>query len=152
MTTFVVCPRRNRYSVVGSISRPCFLSGTSFPVARSASATSNSFQRGRRQTLPCQCVPETPGAAISVVYWSTGEGVSTDTVIVGARFTDRSFLLSQLGAPEYSITGDSTLLVYSPSDEPGARRFWCYVFQSDGTLNSCYTDVPISGNVLTVWK
>ena len=121
-----------------------FISGHLFPASKPTDGASHSvrFQRGRRQTLACQCELQTLDAALSVVYWSTGEGVSTETDIVGVRFADGTFLRNGL---DYSIGSDASLTVYSFGVERDVTRFWCHVFYSNGTKESCYTDLSISG-------
>ncbi|XP_038061575.1 uncharacterized protein LOC119732210 [Patiria miniata] len=113
--------------------------GDTFPGGSSQVSSTASFQRGRRQTLPCECASQTP----DVVYWSTGEGVTTDTQIIGARFSDGATLQIQHGA-DYSIGSDASLTVNSLNDVQDTQRFWCHVFQSDGTLRNCDTNVQIS--------
>ncbi|XP_022083760.1 uncharacterized protein LOC110975520 isoform X2 [Acanthaster planci] len=111
--------------------------GDTFPPSSGESSTT-SFLQGRRQTLPCQCASH-PNAS-SVVYWSMGEGITTDTEIIGARFSDGATLQIQHGA-DYSIGSDASLTVNSLNDVHDNQRFWCHVFQSNETLKNCYTDV-----------
>ena len=73
-----------------------------------------------------------------------GEGVTTDAAIIGARFSDGATLQIQLGA-DYSIGSDASLTLNSLNGVQDSQRFWCHVFQSDGTLKSCYTDVQLRG-------
>ncbi|XP_022083655.1 uncharacterized protein LOC110975450 isoform X2 [Acanthaster planci] len=113
----------------------------SFPARVSEASSSAVIQGGRRQTLPCQCASQSPDAP-SVVYWSMGEGVTTDTEIIGARFSDGVTLQIQHGA-DYSIGSDASLTVNSLNDVHDNQRFWCHVFQSDETLRNCYTDIEI---------
>ncbi|XP_038062512.1 uncharacterized protein LOC119733000 [Patiria miniata] len=117
--------------------------GDTFPGGRSQVFSTVSFHRGRRQTLPCECASQTPDAPISVVYWSTGEGVTTDTQIIGARFSDGATLKVGHGA-DYSIGSDASLIVNSLHDVQDTQRFWCHEFKSDGTLRNCNVDVQIS--------
>ncbi|XP_038062488.1 uncharacterized protein LOC119732974, partial [Patiria miniata] len=117
--------------------------GDTFPGGSSQTSSKASFHRGRRQTLPCECASQTPDAPISVVYWSTGEGVTADTQIIGARFSDGATLTVAHGA-DYSIGSDVSLLVNSLHDVQDTQRFWCHVFLSDGTLRNCDIDVQIS--------
>ncbi|XP_038062414.1 uncharacterized protein LOC119732897 [Patiria miniata] len=117
--------------------------GDTFPGGSSQTSSTASFHRGRRQTLPCECASQTPDAPISVVYWSTGEGVTADTRIIGARFSDGTTLRVEHGA-DYSIGSDVSLLVNSLHDVQDTQRFWCHVFQSDGNLRNCDIDVQIS--------
>ncbi|XP_022083661.1 uncharacterized protein LOC110975455 [Acanthaster planci] len=117
--------------------------GDTFPPSSSEELSAVSFQRGGRQMLPCQCASESPDTP-SVVYWSMGEGVTTDTEIIGARFSDGTTLQIQHGA-DYSIGSDASLTVNSLTDLHDNQRFWCHAFQSDGTFKNCYTDVDIKG-------
>ncbi|XP_038061096.1 uncharacterized protein LOC119731882 [Patiria miniata] len=110
-----------------------------FPGGSSQVSSSASLQRGRRHTLPCECASQTP----DVVYWSTGEGVTTYTQIIGARFSDGTTLHIQHGA-DYSIGSDASLTVNSLNDVQDTQRFWCHVFKSDGTLRNCNTNVKIT--------
>ncbi|XP_038054159.1 uncharacterized protein LOC119726504 isoform X2 [Patiria miniata] len=110
-----------------------------FPGGSSQASSTASFQRGRRQTLQCECASQTP----DVVYWSTGEGVTTDTQIIGARFSDGTTLQVQHGA-DYSIGSDASLAVNSLNDIQDTQKFWCHVFQLDGTLRNCDTNAKIS--------
>ncbi|XP_038061316.1 uncharacterized protein LOC119732020 [Patiria miniata] len=113
--------------------------GDFFPASKSEASSTASFQRGHRQTLPCECASQTP----DVMYWSTGEGVTTDTQIIGARFSDGATLQIQHGA-DNSIGSDASLTVNSLHEVQVRQRFWCHVFQSDGTLRNCATNVQIS--------
>ncbi|XP_038061327.1 uncharacterized protein LOC119732030 [Patiria miniata] len=113
--------------------------GDTFPGGSSQVSSTASFHRGRRQTLPCECALQTP----DVVYWSTGEGATNDTQIVGARFSDGVTLQIQHGA-DYSIGSDASLTVNSLNDVQDTQRFWCHVFQSAGTLRNCDTYTKIS--------
>ncbi|XP_022083665.1 uncharacterized protein LOC110975457 [Acanthaster planci] len=110
----------------------------SFPASPNDTSGSTTLHRGRRQTLPCQCMSQSPDAP-SVVYWSMGEGITTDTEIIGARFSDGVTLQIQHGA-DYSIDSDASLTVNSLNVVHDNQRFWCHVFQSDGTLRNCYID------------
>ncbi|XP_038061528.1 uncharacterized protein LOC119732177 [Patiria miniata] len=116
--------------------------GDTFPAGTIEASSSASFQRGRRQTLPCECASQTP----DVVYWSTGEGVTTDTQIIVARFSDGATLQIQHGA-DYSIGSDASLTVNSLHDVQDTQKLWCHVFQSDGTLRNCDIDAQISDDV-----
>ncbi|XP_038061289.1 uncharacterized protein LOC119732008 [Patiria miniata] len=113
--------------------------GETFPGGSSQASSTASFQRGRRQTLPCECASQTP----DVVYWSTGEGVTIDTQIIGARFSDGATLQIQYGA-DYCIGSDASLTVNSLNDVQDTQRFWCHVFQSNGSLRNCNTGAKIS--------
>ncbi|XP_038052811.1 uncharacterized protein LOC119725473 [Patiria miniata] len=100
------------------------------------------LEQGRRHTLQCGCASQTPDTWDSVVYWSMGEGITTDTQIIGARFSDGTTLQIQHGA-DYSIGSDTSLTINSLNDLQDTQRFWCHVFQSNGTLRRCSTDVQI---------
>ncbi|XP_038054137.1 uncharacterized protein LOC119726494 [Patiria miniata] len=113
-----------------------------FPGGSSQASSTASFQRGRRQTLPCECASQTP----DVVYWSTGEGGTTDTQIIAARFSDGATLQIQHGA-DFNFGSDASLTVNSLNDVQDTQRFWCHVFNSDATLRNCFTDVQISDDV-----
>ena len=122
--------------------RSLFVLDQKFPASELYTQSSPaSFKRGHRQTLLCQCALE---AAMSVVYWSTGEGVSTETDIIGARFADGGVVQIQHGA-DYGIGSDASLTVNSLSGLRDTERFWCHSFQLDGTHSNCYTDVKITG-------
>ncbi|XP_038061256.1 uncharacterized protein LOC119731983 [Patiria miniata] len=116
--------------------------GNFFPASTSEASSTSSFQRGRRKTLPCECASQAP----DVVYWSTGEDVTTDTHIIGARFSDGATLQIQHGA-SCSIGSDASLTVNSLNDVQDTQRFWCHVFQSDGTVRNCDTNVQILDEV-----
>ncbi|XP_038061550.1 uncharacterized protein LOC119732196 [Patiria miniata] len=116
--------------------------GDTFPGGSSQASSTAVLQRGLRQTLPCECASQTP----DVVYWSTGEGVTTDTQIIGARFSDGATLQIQHGA-DYSFGGDASFTVNSLNDVQDTQIFWCHVFQSDGSLRNCLTDVQVSDEV-----
>ncbi|XP_038061492.1 uncharacterized protein LOC119732152 [Patiria miniata] len=113
--------------------------GDTFPGGSGQASSTASFQRGRRQTLLCECASQTP----EVVYWSTGEGGTTDTQIIAARFSDGTTLQIQHGA-DFNVGSDASLTINSLNDVQDAQRFWCHVFQSDGTLRNCDTNAQIS--------
>ena len=73
-----------------------------------------------------------------------GEGVTVDTEIIGARFSDGPTLQIQHGA-DYSIGSDASLTVNSLNSVQDSQRFWCHEFQPDGTLRNCLNDVETSG-------
>ena len=117
-----------------------------FPASTTDTITTTSLMRHRRDTLPCPCAPRAPNDGFSAVYWSEGTGVTADTDIIGVRFLDGTVLQFQHGA-DYSIGSDSALIVNSLSNVPDNKRFWCHVFQPDGSLSNCYIDVEITGTV-----
>ena len=124
----------------------CFLSNSekTFPVSSPLTTATVNVEKKRRLTLPCECASQTPGTGFSVAYWSTGEGISTDTDIVGARFADGTVLQIQYGA-DYSISADLSLIINSFNNGQDVQRFWCHVFKSNDELSSCYTDVQMIG-------
>ncbi|XP_038061304.1 uncharacterized protein LOC119732015 [Patiria miniata] len=113
--------------------------GKMFPASPNDTSSAQSLQRGTRQTLPCPCTSQTP----DVVYWSTGEGVTTDTQIIAARFPKGVTIQIQYGA-DYSIGSDASLTVNSLTDVQDTQRFWCHVFQQDGSPQNCFTDGSLS--------
>ncbi|XP_038061383.1 uncharacterized protein LOC119732077 [Patiria miniata] len=139
-----VIPPRPDSSVPKPVARRCssLSTGDTFPGGSSQASSNATFQRGRRQTLPCECASQ----AQDVVYWSTGEGITTDTQIIGSRFSDGTTLQIQHGA-DYSIGSDASLTVNFLNDVQDTHRFWCHVFQSDGTLRNCDIDAQISDDL-----
>ncbi|XP_038052856.1 uncharacterized protein LOC119725511 [Patiria miniata] len=130
--------------------------GYTFPhgsEAVSEGSPPSSLEQGRRHTLQCECASQTPDAPASVVYWSTGEDIPTDTQIIGARFSNGTTLQIQHGA-DYSIGSDASLTINSLNDVPDTQRFWCHVFMTDGAPHSCSTGVFIlqDGNPNIVLK
>ncbi|XP_022106374.1 uncharacterized protein LOC110987702 isoform X2 [Acanthaster planci] len=115
-------------------------SGNTFPARPSEASTIVSVQRGRRQTLTCHCAPS--DAQVSVVYWSVGEGVTADTDIIAARFSDGTFLQVRHGA-DYSISRNFSLTVNSVSGN-NTGRYWCHVFLLNGTRQNCYIEVHVA--------
>ncbi|XP_022083696.1 uncharacterized protein LOC110975472 [Acanthaster planci] len=117
--------------------------GENFPASSFDETSTATIEQGRRQTLQCQCASQS-AIAPSVVYWSMGEGVKTETDIIGARFSDGTTLQIQHGA-DYSIGSDASLAVNTLNNLRDSQQFWCHVFQPDSTLRNCIVDVRISG-------
>ncbi|XP_022083530.1 uncharacterized protein LOC110975386 [Acanthaster planci] len=111
--------------------------GNIFPAVSSDTSTTTTLKRGHRHRLACECALS--NSPSSVVYWSTGEGISTVTKVIGARFSDGTQIQAEYGA-NYGIDSGSALVFNSLSDD---GRFWCHTFFSDGTTANCYTDVQI---------
>ncbi|XP_022111518.1 uncharacterized protein LOC110990728 isoform X2 [Acanthaster planci] len=103
------------------------------------------LQRGHRHKVSCRA-PQTPEAPVDVVYWSVGEGITTDTEIIAARFIKHggTNLFFNYGA-DFSVNSDASLTVNSlESFQENRVTLWCHVFQSNGTLSSSSTEVYIS--------
>ncbi|XP_022111313.1 uncharacterized protein LOC110990567 isoform X2 [Acanthaster planci] len=117
----------------------------SFPPRIGDRSRPANLQRGHRHKVPCRA-PQTPEAPADVVYWSVGEGITTDTEIIAARFFKHggTNLFFNYGA-DFSIDSDASLTVNSlESFQENWVTFWCHIFQSNGTLSSSSTEVYIS--------
>ncbi|XP_022083859.1 uncharacterized protein LOC110975583 [Acanthaster planci] len=114
----------------------------SFPAVISDTSTSARLDQRSRQLLPCQCAEQVT-EGISVVYWSAGNGVIADTEIIGARFSDGTFIQTKYGT-DCNIDPDASLIVNCPRAFADVTRLWCHVFLSNGTQRNCHTDLSFA--------
>ena len=100
--------------------------------------TTSSLAQSLRHRIPCRCGM----TSASTVYWSQGTGVTSGTDILGARFPGGTVLQFQ-GRVGIGVASTGSLILNSLQNTRETARFWCHVFELDGSLMNCYVDAKI---------
>ncbi|XP_033645781.1 uncharacterized protein LOC117305123 [Asterias rubens] len=123
----------NRYSVV----EVHVIEGV-FQAVEADLITTSSLAQSLRHRIPCRCGM----TSSSTVYWSQGTGVTSGTDILGARFPGGTVLQFQ-GRVGIGVASTGSLILNSLQNTRETARFWCHVFELDGSLMNCYVDAKI---------
>ncbi|XP_033646171.1 uncharacterized protein LOC117305409 [Asterias rubens] len=123
----------NRYSVV----EVHVIEGV-FQAVEADLITTSSLAQSLRHRIPCRCGM----TSSSTVYWSQGTGVTSGTDILGARFPGGTVLQFQ-GRVGIGVASTGSLILNSLQNTRKTARFWCHVFELDGSLMNCYVDAKI---------
>ncbi|XP_033646172.1 uncharacterized protein LOC117305410, partial [Asterias rubens] len=123
----------NRYSVV----EVHVIEGV-FQAVEADLITTSSLAQSLRHRIPCRCGM----TSSSTVYWSQGTGVTSGTDILGARFPGGTVLQFQ-GRVGIGVASTGSLILNSLQNTRETARFWCHVFELDGSLRNCYVDAKI---------
>ncbi len=109
-----------------------------FQAVKADVKTTSSLAQSVRHKISCPC----DTTSSSIVYWSQGTGVTSETDILCTRFVDGTVLQFQ-GGGDFGVAADGSLILNSLQNIRETARFWCHVFKPDGSLTNCYVDARI---------